>query len=573
MTNDDEIVQHSFDGFGVEQPERSKDKKLRLPSNERNQQLDSTQSTQAVTPTPILPTRWEHLQPRLGNQEVTIRTIIRPVDSAMDVVRSTIDYLNITSGCQILVIRADSGSGKTTFLNTLAHYMPDVEFHQATIDMEYVKAEDFKEELQQITTYPNGINMIILEGREKPKSITDEYIQITLSSINRFARARRVPLFVVIPTIEEQVARIWCEHGSRIGDLIPEGRLYNGARWYDFPGVLKEQFIPIVEETVKALNPHHTLYDFLISPDEVQELVNVTPTIGRFIEVIAGKISERRESTRIVLKGKKQHIWVVFCNPDLRHYDHTFQLIQGLAQDETLRISPIKLVPPSAQTPIERDWKSPENWSKLVVALNFLDVRVINLPITTVVTSALTYADEELLRSFKSAVLSDYREQIVRENLDVDNWAQPLSERRLQDKNARDSLARTNLYRLLRNMPSEPQKGGAYEQALLLAQYLHLLENTSESERHYYLGKAFDDLLRYHQLSGFIGVETEEPLIDGQREPQPDITIHTNTDVYALELHFQRKQIAASEARRYVINKITAGYMRSLRHVSSQLDI
>jgi hypothetical protein len=72
-----------------------------------------------------------------------------------------------------------------------------------------------------------------------------------LANINRFARTKRVPLLFVVPTIEDQVARSWCEHGTKVGDLIPQQKLYGGSRWYNFPGVSKEKYIPIAEETVR----------------------------------------------------------------------------------------------------------------------------------------------------------------------------------------------------------------------------------------------------------------------------------------------------------------------------------
>src|SRR5260370_21208988 len=86
----------------------------------------------------ILPTRWEYLQPKLGNDKISLRTIIRPIPKPMIVIRNIVQYLKTTDGCQVLVIRADTGSGKTTFLNTLPHYMQDVLFNTQTIDINHI---------------------------------------------------------------------------------------------------------------------------------------------------------------------------------------------------------------------------------------------------------------------------------------------------------------------------------------------------------------------------------------------------------------------------------------------------
>ena len=551
-------------------------KKLKLESG-KLQPPESPASGVIVAGIPplVLPTRWESLKNRLGDNGVSLRTIVQPIPQAMIVVKNIVEYLKTTDGCQVLVIRADTGSGKTTFLNTLPHYMPDVRFHTQTIDLQPIEEAEFSKELWQTQTFSDGVNLIILEGREKPSAISDSYIQVVLANINRFARTRKVPLLLVVPTIEEQVARNWCEHGSRVGDLIPEQKLYDGSRWYNFPGVSKTHYVSIVEETVRTLNPPHSLYDFGVSPDEVNMWVDTAPTIGRFIEILANQISNRRSASTISITGKKDHVWVVYCAPDLRHYDHTYLVLDGLCQDEKLRVSPAKLIPPDLDTSLAKQWRAPAQWAKMVATINFLDVRLVNLPIISVVTAALAYCDEDLLKAFKTARVSDYRKQISEAAIPVPDsfdWNQHLVERRLQAQNARESLERSNLFRLLRGTPAEPQKGGNPESAIVYAQYLFLRDQTQESRLHFYLGQALKDLLEYYRFPELLGVETETPLVQGQTDPVPDITVHTKDDTYALELHFRRDQFASSVIQRYAIENVIRKYMRGLPYLRSVLE-
>ena len=274
-------------------------KKLTLDFMSRAYSYQPSDEFVQAVPSLILPTRWEHLQPQIEKKNVSIRTIIQPIPRAMNVIREIIEYLKTTGGCQVLIMRADTGSGKTTFLNTLPHYIQDVTFYIETIDLQTHSESEFGEELWDIKTSLEGINLIILEGREKPESIDDKYIQVVLAHINRFARNRRVPILFVIPTIDEQVARNWCAHGSKIGDLIPEQRLYEGSRWYNYPSVDQVQYVEIAEGTVKALNPPHVLTDFGVSPDEVENWAKTAHTIGAFIEILASEASARRRRARI----------------------------------------------------------------------------------------------------------------------------------------------------------------------------------------------------------------------------------------------------------------------------------
>ncbi len=521
----------------------------------------------------ILPTRWENLQPEIEGNQVSLHTVIRPVPQAISVVRNIIEYLRTTRGCQVLVVRADTGSGKTTFLNTLPHYMKDVEFHIQTIDIQpHNNPDDVGRLLWNIKTSSKGINLIILEGREEPESIDDKYIQIVLANVNRFSRSRKVSILFVIPTIEEQVARNWCDHGTKIGDLIPEQKLYEGSRWYNFPGIPKDKYIEIAEETVRALNPPNTLYEFGVSSDEVKSWVNTAPTIGKFIEILANRVSNIRAVTTVPLAGKREHVWIIYCAPDLRHYDHTYLVLDGLCHDEKLRVSPTKLIPPDSNTSFAKSWRKSPQWARLVATVDYLDIRLINMPIITAVTAALTYGKDELIQSFKDTRLKDYKDEILKEmpGIEID-WEQRLAERRLQVQNARDSIGRTNLFFLLRGMPAEQQKGLA-ESVKVFAQYLHLRRKSNEAHLHYCLGCALKDLLQYHQFSGFDEVVTEIPLVPGYTDPVPDITLSTDRDTYALEFHFFQKQFTSSEIQRYAVKDIIAKYMRALPHLNSILE-
>ncbi|HEY0739298.1 MAG TPA: hypothetical protein VGD69_30530 [Herpetosiphonaceae bacterium] len=556
------------------QPQKPSPKTLKLDQKKLDllRQKKETIIIEGI-PRLTLPTRWEQLQPRLEGNEVSLRTIIKPVYEAINVIRDIIEYLRTTDGCQVLVIRADTGSGKTTFLNTLPHYMQDVEFSAQTIDLQTLDEEEFGKQLWNTFTSSDKLNLIILEGREKPESISDRYIQIVLANINRFARTRRVPMLIVIPTIEDQVARSWCEHGTRVGDLIPQQKLYGGSQWYNYPGVPKDKYIEIAEETVRTLNSPYSLVEFGVSADEIRSWVDTAPTIGRFMEILANRISDRRRGARLQLKGRKEHVWIVYCNPDVRHYDHTFLVLDGLVQDEKLRVSPPKLITNSADTTLAAHWRQGKQWNKLVNATNFLDVRLINMPIITTVTAALTYGSDKLLESFKHTSLAKYRDYLTEElgQLNID-WDQVLSERRLQVRNANDSMERTNLFRLLRGLAAEEQRGGNTDTPKLLAQYRHLRDHTSESELHLYIGQTLQALLEYHQFPGFVGVETETRFVPDEPSPVPDVVIHTETDIYALEFHFLRKQIVSSEMSRYALTKVIEKYIKGLSHLSSLLN-
>ncbi len=284
---------------------------------------------------------------------------------------------------------------------------------------------------------------------------------------------------------------------SRLPVFIPGDPAHQSQASFDqiSPGVPKELYVEVAEKTVSALNPPHDLYDFGISPDEIDSLAERSGTIGRLMETLAGHMSTRRSSTMFSLKGEQDHVWIVYVAPETRHFDHTFHLVDGLCKDEKLHAAPLKLVTPESETSSSKHWRTPDEWTKLILTLNRLDVRLINLPIVTVVVAALASNNSELLRSFKSMTLRKYRDELLREfpqlaQEDDKWWDAVLSRRKEQKQNARLSLERTNLYSLLKGSPARGRTG-LLESPITYTQYLHLRSLTHERELHHFLGGCY----------------------------------------------------------------------------------
>lgn len=540
--------------------------------------IDDTDDTEELQVIPLLnlPTRWERLEPYIGDNNDQVRSIVRPVRDAMDMVRRIVDYLQVTGGCNLFVIRADTGSGKTTFLNTLRHYMTDVNFHVKSLDLQTVSADKINEILWELNPLPNHINMFILEGRENPESIPSEYIKIVLANINRLSRTKKHPMLFVIPTVETEVARVWCTEASKLGDLIPKNQIYGGSQWYDFPGVPKEDYIEIVEETVRSLNQSRNLRDFGVTDEEIKIWSDTSASIGEFIETLATKIANRRSALHISTHARKERLFIIFSCPEYMHYDKLYHLVYGLVKDNDLSVSPHKVINSGTENAQTRKWKDTgREWAKFLAAIAFLDVRVINFPISTVVAAALAHGDDELLDSFKQTKLIEYKEKITKHYTKVDdlNWDEPLVSRQLTKENARKSLKGTNLYALLRQVNAEPRKGGNSEHPRSLAQYLHLRSQVHETHLHYYISLTLKDLFEHEKVLNFkdIASECPYPYIVGIKAPQPDITVYAEPKNYLLEFHFTDTPLASSQIARYAVRKIET-YMNDLAQLSSILQ-
>ncbi len=556
--------------------------------------IDTTNLIEAI-PKLNIRTRWEHLQQAHGMNETSLRAIVRPVQDAISIIRNMASIVEATSGCKLLVIRGGSGSGKTTFLNTLNYYVPDLEFQTQTVDLsKFERAENFTVILNSLLVDDKKMNLVVLEGRETPGDITAEYIDGIMSRINRFSRDKAVPMLFVVPTNDDTVARKWCQVAARIGGLAPTN-LPGGLQWYDFPGVPKKKYIEIAEETVRVLNHSRNLTEFGFSPSELHTWVDTSDTIGQFMQTLSDKNVARRMATTQRLE-RRLRVWVVYCCPDMIAYDQLYHRIDALVKDEDLVVAPDKLIRLAAQDNAHsREYSQENEWAKLLTAINFLDIRLINLSIVTIITAALTYGDPGLIESFARAKLKDYEKQIPeemwirdkkiaasrRKTIQTDesneddtifDLDEPLNRRRRQVKNTLDSLQSSNLYNLLRGMPAQPQRGGNKESSKQLAQFLHLMEHASTNDCSYFIGSAIKDLLEQQNFPGFRTIATEYPYIQGKAAPRPDVTIYTDEVDYLLELHFSRQSLATSQIARYAVDRVINKYKDELPVLKSMLD-
>jgi hypothetical protein len=542
----------------------------------------------------VIKTRWERLEQAI-NKDTHAKTIIRPVPDAIQVISRLIMSVRATNDCKILVIKADSGTGKTTFLNTLDLYIHDhtgTKLTIQTIDLfNVVNADDFSSELRQLDIKEGAVNIVVLEGKETPGDIDSDFIDGVISRINRFSRNHNQPMLVVIPTNEDTVAKRWVSVAAKTGGLSPTS-LPEGQTWYDFPGVPRNKYIEIAEETIRILNSSREITDFGISASEMVHMADMSDTIGAFLEALTAKNVHIRTATQQRLE-KRTKVWVVFCCPDRTAYDQLYSRVDAMVLNKDFRVSPEKLISSVQDNAQTRKFDNEIAWPKLLHTLNFLDIRVVNLPIVTMINAALAFGDEELLNSFKTTPLREYRkdipeemwrrdEKIERKNKapsgdddfdDVFDWDEPLNKRRRQSDNVRDSLRSSNLFFLLRNMPGQGQKGGNKETSKQLAQFLHLMDkHPNPLDLHYYIGMGLKDLLTTENFPGYLTVGTETPYIQNRRSPVPDVAIYTEECDYLLEFHFSKRSLSSSELARYVIQSVIQKYMDELPVLKSLLE-
>ena len=71
----------------------------------------------------ILPLRWEILKAEADRKNIPLRPLITPVQDAIAQIEYELRRIEETSMGKLLIVSGITGSGKTTFLNTVQHFI------------------------------------------------------------------------------------------------------------------------------------------------------------------------------------------------------------------------------------------------------------------------------------------------------------------------------------------------------------------------------------------------------------------------------------------------------------------
>lgn len=128
-------------------------------------------SPQALPPIPILPLRWERLRIEAEKKNVPLKPLIYPVSEALNEIKKELRWIEQTRAGKLLVLSGLTGSGKTTFLNSLDLFIDDVVIN--TISIKAIDSrETIEDKLSLLKRDATKYSVVILEGKETKGSLT-----------------------------------------------------------------------------------------------------------------------------------------------------------------------------------------------------------------------------------------------------------------------------------------------------------------------------------------------------------------------------------------------------------------
>lgn len=436
--------------------------------------------------------------------------IIVPVDDSLRYFDDIYAEMESAGRGRFVIMKADSGSGKSTFLRTINLFREGVESLAFGTDV------DVAESVKKLESSGDRLRVVVIEGREALTDLSSQDLEKYVHSINAFLRTEKGERTVIVwPCNTDDLVRSLSYIANKLG---ADALLGVGDPVYLFCGPSKSRYIQIAQQTISTLNEGASLSDLGISEDRAVELLRQVGTIGRYLGLVRDELNANRAMVSSLLAKERCHLWVVVVagnDPD----NDVAALTRGSSSTADIE----RMLAVTQANIVEELKRYPE---KLGILGSVLDVRIIYVSIATALSVVRNYASDELREVMASKDLS-----------------------KNSDSSADARLAQSELA-----LAFQGEKLGTRSRGKTGSNTLAAFEKLSSiaSTNDIMLNKAVADSLVAGRLIG--SYELEKDFGTGLTRTT-DIYIKNGTEIVRLEMMW-RKKTGRAEISNYTLTKI-----------------
>ncbi len=289
-----------------------------------------------------------------------------------------------------------SGSGKTTFLNTLA------KFFEGVVPIPLAKDETSLQEVADriradATRHADRLRIYFFRDRDNDR-LSNQEVEDFFEDLRVVFRENAGNVVVIWPVTREATAHQLAEVAWRVGADSVAAIDTRGL--YIFEGLPADAYIRVADLTVKSLNGD-SLESFGVSAQEATSLSHDFEAIGTFYSALEALASAKRDEIWSVLKERvRPRVWILVGGDDAGYLEG---VVAGLTQGRSSRVD-LELVLDflddlDNESLYLQKWRSRRK--NVGYILRTLDVRVFDLPPNVGLAAVRGFGEPELQNLLK----------------------------------------------------------------------------------------------------------------------------------------------------------------------------
>lgn len=344
-------------------------------------------ATKPATQPISIPDRFEVLRRKAPNE---LTSIVVSVNEMLDQIDRIFSDMSASGRGAFLVLRGDSGAGKTTFLHTVGLFRQDV---KSTSVPPQKSPREFFSSRKDCSP---GLEIFILEEREVEIEFSDAELETLLHAINAFIRSPNGQnALVVWPCNTDELRDRVVTLANKLGG---DALLGNDKPWLFFPGPSKTQYRMIAERTLATLNEGASFSDLGVTEDQISTAIQASSTIGGFLSRLRKDITENERHVASLFQKEHPRLWIVVISGDEPEKE-----VAALTRGQHAAVDIERLLSATNANVVQELKKQPE---KLGVLGSVLDAKIFHLPVVTALAISRAFADEGLKTRMKERELS-----------------------------------------------------------------------------------------------------------------------------------------------------------------------
>ncbi|WP_143530002.1 hypothetical protein [Salibaculum halophilum] len=338
-----------------------------------------------------LPNRWEKLISRAEGTGIDPKEFVERVDDAAERVDELLNLVQASGGGIFEVFLGFSGSGKTTFVNTLPRFFDGIEVESFPSDQPLDTLKEFIS--KKYVSSRDRKRIILIERRDNPDSHDLDSVRDCFVKLLDFFRTSKGTVLVLWTVTDEPAAEKITETAWAVGrDSIvdPQSR-----GLYRFNGLSRNKYKSVADNTARNLTGDG-LEVFGITDEIATDLLTDCETISDYYGKLVRKSRQVQGATWTILKERVHpKLWIVLPG-DTR--DTINSTVRALTQGTRSRIDVDLLrefiTDPNNNAQYVKDWK--QRLGTLAHIFRTLDVRLFSMPPNVSVAAIRCFANDDL---------------------------------------------------------------------------------------------------------------------------------------------------------------------------------